>query len=359
VSVTCPFCGLELPDPQVITCPHCSQPLMTNPLLDPEEPTLPKLRITRVSHPLSVHDMHTEQMEEPAEPVIPEPVVPEPVIPEPVIPEPVVPDARLEEAEPAATAPAVWEAQPEATMPPAYPYRPIYVPPAEPLLPLPPDLGPSWGALPSAPAHPAAKRNRTVRILVGLLLLAVVVASAGVYYVVSHNPEIYQSSLKGSLDNWEVDADCAPKSDGYHIMSGSICYAPIGSQTDADIKVDVIQQSGSTELFYGIVLRSTPREHYYLFGIDGNGKWLFVNVPSTSQLPVSVIAPTLDSALHSGLHEVNTLEVKMKGSHFDFFINGAKVGEINDSHYATGQIGLSGEDGVEVVYTDLSIVKVN
>jgi hypothetical protein len=349
VSVTCPYCGLELPDPQVLTCPHCGQPLKTNPLLDPEEPTLPNLRITRVSRPLSVHDMDTEQIEEPAVPAAPEPVIPEPVIPE----------AGLEETEPAATAPVVWEAQLEETMPTAYPDPPIYVPPAEPLLPLPPDLGPSWGALPSAPVHPAAKRNRTARILVGVLLLAVVVASAGAYYVVSHNPVIYQSSLTGSLDNWEVGADCAPKSDGYHIMTGSICYAPIGSQTDADIKVAVVQQSGSTELFYGIVLRSTPREHYYLFGIDGNGKWLFVNVPSTSQLPVNVIAPTLDSALHSGLHEVNTLEVKVKGSHFDFFINGAKVGEINDSHYATGQIGLSGEDGVEVVYTDLSIVKVN
>jgi hypothetical protein len=218
---------------------------------------------------------------------------------------------------------------------------------------------PDRGVLSSVPVRPAARRHRTARILVGILLLAVVVASAGAYYAVSHNPVIYQSSLKGSLDNWEVGADCAPKSDGYHITNGSICYAPIGSQTDADITVHVVQLSGSTELFYGIVLRSTPRERYYLFGIDGNGKWLFVNVPSTSQLPVSVIAPTLDGAIHSGLHVVNTLEVKMKGSHFDFFINGAKVGEINDSHYATGQIGLSGEDGVEVVYTDLSIVKVN
>jgi hypothetical protein len=304
------------------------------------------------------------------EPAVTVPIIPEPIIPEPIIPEPIIPEAGPPETEPAATTPAVWKTQPEATMPPAYlgPSRyvppaellhPRYVPPAEPLLPLPPDLGPSWGTLPSAPSHPVAKRNRTARILVGVLLLAVIFASAGAYYVVSHNPVIYQSSLKGSLDNWEVGADCTPKSDGYHILSGSICYAPIGSQTDADIKVDVVQLSGSTELFYGIALRSTPREHYYLFGIDGNGKWLFVNVPSTSQLPVSIIAPTLDGAIHSGLHQVNALEVKMKGSHFDFLINGAKVGEINDSHYAAGQIGLSGEDGVEVVYTDLSIVKVN
>jgi hypothetical protein len=355
VSVTCPYCGLELPDPRVGTCPHCNQPLQTNRLLDPEEPTLPKLRIIRVSHPLSVHDMDTEQME----PAVPVPVVSEPVVSEPVVSEPVVPEAGLERMESAATVPDVWEAHPEATRPPAYVDPPTYMPPASPLLPLPPEMVPSRDVLSSPPVHPSARRNRTARILVGILLLAVVVASAGAYYAVSHNPVIYQSSLKGSLDNWEVGADCAPKSDGYHIMRGSICYAPIGSQTDADIKVDVVQLSGSTELFYGIVLRSTPREHYYLFGIDGNGKWLFVNVPSATQLPVSVIAPTLESAVHSGLHEVNALEVRMKGSHFDFFVNGTKVGEINDSHYVTGQIGLSGEDGVEVVYTDLSIVKVN
>ena len=49
----------------------------------------------------------------------------------------------------------------------------------------------------------------------------------------------------------------------------------------------------------------------------------------------------------------------MKGANFQFFINGKKVGEINNPQYAAGQIGLSGEDGVEVVYTNLSIVKVN
>jgi hypothetical protein len=364
VSVTCPYCGLELPDPQVSTCPHCNQPLQTNRLLDPEEPTLPKRRITRVSQPLSVNDMDTEQMEpavpEAGQEVEAEPAAPEPVVSEPVVSEPVVPQAGLEQMESAATVSAIWEAHPEAARPPAYVDPPTYVPPASPpLLPLPPEMAPSWRVLSSPPVHPVARRSRTARILVGILLLVVVVASAGAYYAVSHNPVIYQSSLKGSPDNWEVGADCAPKSDGYHIMSGSICYAPIGSQADADIKVSVVQLSGSTELFYGIVLRSTPREHYYLFGIDGNGKWLFVNVPSTTRLPVSVIAQTLDSAIHSGLHAVNILEVKMKGSHFEFFINGAKVGEINDSHYVTGQIGLSGEDGVEVVYTDLSIVKVN
>jgi len=173
------------------------------------------------------------------------------------------------------------------------------------------------------------------------------------------NPVIYQSSLKGSQQDWENGSDCASKADGYHIMSGSICYAPTGRQANADVKVSVVQVSGSPDLFYGVVVRSSPEQHYYLFGIDGNGRWVFVNVQSPSQPPTYVVTPTLDSAVHGGLHQTNTLEVKMKGATFTFFINGTKVGAFNGAQYRTGQIGLSGEDGVEVVYTNLSILKVS
>jgi hypothetical protein len=190
------------------------------------------------------------------------------------------------------------------------------------------------------------------------LLIAVVAGAAG-FYVAQRNPVVYQNSLKGSPANWENGSDCAAKPDGYHIMSGSICYAPVGGQANVDIKVSVVQVSGSAELFYGLVVRSSPAQHYYLFGIDGNGRWVFVNVQSPSQPPIYIVTPTLDSAVHGGLHQANTLEVRMKGAAFTLFINGTKVGGINDAQYATGQIGLSGEDGVEVVYTNLSIVKVS
>jgi hypothetical protein len=194
--------------------------------------------------------------------------------------------------------------------------------------------------------------------MIGALLVIVVVVGAISFFSL-RNPVIYQSSLQGSLSNWENGADCASKADGYHIMSGSICYAPVGSQKDADVKVTVLQLSGSTDLFYGIVVRSTPEQHYYLFGIDGYGRWLFVDVHSPSQPPTTLVAPTLDNAVNTGLHQTNSLELRMTGTDFQFFINGKKVGEMKNSQYAAGQIGLSGEDGVEVVYTNLSIVKVN
>jgi hypothetical protein len=208
------------------------------------------------------------------------------------------------------------------------------------------------------PPVPPARRLPALPIVIGVLLV-IVIAVGAIGFFDLRNPVIYQSALKGSLSNWENGSDCAVKADGYHIMDGSICYAPIGSQTNADVKVNVVQLSGATDLFYGIVVRSTPEQHYYLFGIDGYGRWLFVNVHSPSQPPVALIAPTLDNAVNSGLHQSNSLELRMKGANFQFFINGKKVGEINNLEYVAGQIGLSGEDGVEVVYTNLSIVKVN
>jgi hypothetical protein len=238
---------------------------------------------------------------------------------------------------------------PDAYMGPTAPFPPA---PVKVLPPAPMPVAPA--PMPVAPA----RKHRTLQIMIGaLLVIAVAVGAIG--YFSQRGPVIYQSSLKGSLTDWENGADCASKADGYHIMNGSICYAPIGSEKDADIKVTVVQLSGATDLFYGIVIRSTPEQHYYLFGIDGYGRWLFVNVHSPTQPPIALIAPTLDNAVNSGLHQTNSLELRMKGASFQFFINGKKVGEIKNPQYAAGQIGLSGEDGVEVVYTNLSIIKVN
>ena len=201
-----------------------------------------------------------------------------------------------------------------------------------------------------------AKRRPGLNVLVPVVLLVALIAGAAGFYAFGRSSSIYQSSLHGSQSGWENSQDCAAKADGYHIASGSICYVPIGTQTNVSVKVTVEQLSGSSELFYGIALRSMPRGHYYLFAIDGYGKWSFVEVPGLNQAPINVIAPALDSAVRSGLHQTNTLQVKMKGSHFQFFINGSQVGDVIDSHFASGQIGLSGEAGVTVVYTDLSIV---
>jgi hypothetical protein len=45
------------------------------------------------------------------------------------------------------------------------------------------------------------------------------------------------------------------------------------------------------------------------------------------------------------------------GSHFDFFVNGTKVGQADDYNYGSisGQIALDGSDTIEVVFNNLKI----
>lgn len=57
-TLKCPNCGSELPElvdadeATEITCPQCKQVVKAEPVLDPETPTLPKLRVVRVTNPV-------------------------------------------------------------------------------------------------------------------------------------------------------------------------------------------------------------------------------------------------------------------------------------------------------------------
>ena len=51
----------------------------------------------------------------------------------------------------------------------------------------------------------------------------------------------------------------------------------------------------------------------------------------------------------------NTLQVQMKGDHFVFSINGARVAQADDAEFTSGQVGLTGYTGLKVVYTDFTI----
>jgi hypothetical protein len=62
-------------------------------------------------------------------------------------------------------------------------------------------------------------------------------------------------------------------------------------------------------------------------------------------------------AIHVGLGATNTLEVRVLDSHFDFFVNGTKVGQADDTNYIaiSGNDVLEGSDGIEIVFSNLTI----
>lgn len=84
-----------------------------------------------------------------------------------------------------------------------------------------------------------------------------------------------------------------------------------------------------------------------------NSKWGFGKVVNDTF--TDIIPYQFNAAIKGGLNVKNTLLVRMKGSHFDFYINGTKVGEVDDTTYTSGLSGLFGNDYNDVAYTNFKV----
>jgi hypothetical protein len=161
------------------------------------------------------------------------------------------------------------------------------------------------------------------------------------------------TSIVGAEGWSEVLDECFLGSDGYHVVRGYLCFAPAGTQTDVDVSLMVKQISGPTNYSYGIVFRRVALGNYYLFMIDSNSKWLFDKCVNDTCTRLVDFTP--NDAIKGGLNTVNALEVSAKGSHFDFFVNGTKVGSADDSTFASGEVGVAGGNPIECVFTNFIV----
>ena len=50
--------------------------------------------------------------------------------------------------------------------------------------------------------------------------------------------------------------------------------------------------------------------------------------------------------------------VRAVGSHVDFYVNGQKVGQADDSTYSTGLVGLEVGTGTECIFQSMTIARV-
>ncbi len=166
---------------------------------------------------------------------------------------------------------------------------------------------------------------------------------------------IFQDPLTSSSHNagWYTDGgNVYFQTAGYYINNGYECYAPIGSQTDFNVSVQVKQSNSTSADGSGITFReiaNTLKE--YVFEITPGGSFTVYN-----RVGSYLVLPTHSSAIHQGSNVMNTIEVDARGSHFDFFINGVHVASANDSMRLSGQIGLMTEKiGDEAVFTNITV----
>ena len=227
-----------------------------------------------------------------------------------------------------------------------------------------------------APAYsnPVRKRSRKRRNLVALGVIICIVAACVVYShftfagpsnsPTSSNPipgtnVLFSDPLTSDTTGWSTDTNhCLFQDNAYHVKNDIVCFAPAGNIDDANITVQAKQVAGPLIDGYGISFRRASSGNRYDFEMNSNSEWAVFKVVNNTATALVPYSP--NAAIKGGLNTTNSLRVEMKGARFVFFVNGVQVGEVDDSTFASGLVGLtaSGAD-TEVAYTDFEITKAN
>lgn len=229
---------------------------------------------------------------------------------------------------------------------------------------------PAGYGMPVPPPPPPAKR-RMSRGKIQLIAVVVVLACVGLLTLVgvlgnkvSQKPLpgvtatvtgklVYRQSLTSSTDTLPNDSDCSFTNGGYQIQNSLNCYPDLGDQTNATVTVQVKQTSGDQNTGYGIDFRRASKGNFYTFRIDSSGDWLAAKCVNSNC--TNLADPGQNQAIQPGMNTVNTLQVHMSGSHFDFIVNGVKVGSADDSTFSKGKVGMGVEQGGVCVFNNMEV----
>jgi len=152
---------------------------------------------------------------------------------------------------------------------------------------------------------------------------------------------IFSDPLTSPAYPWQQDSThCLFQNGSYHIIKDYICFAPLGVYSDLNISVQVKQISGIANTIFGIVFRFNDANNYYDFRVSSNSLWLFekfVNGVHHYLVPL-----TANAAIQPGIGTANTIRVRAHGTHLQFFANGIQIGQVTDSTFPSGDIGLYG-----------------
>jgi hypothetical protein len=170
----------------------------------------------------------------------------------------------------------------------------------------------------------------------------------------------FTDSLNGAVNiGWYTDTRCYFKDDVYHVNpgpsnTGILCPAPVPELYDLDMRVTVSEVSGPLNDGYGLIFRYQSTGSLYVFAITSDGQAWFdtINAGKTTQQK-RLWNPT---NFARGLNSPNTIRVIARGSAFTFYVNGVQVGQVTDSTYAQGYVGLySGANNLDAAFSTFEL----
>jgi hypothetical protein len=109
----------------------------------------------------------------------------------------------------------------------------------------------------------------------------------------------------------------------------------------------------------GIVFRADANSSQnYLLKISPNGNYEFDYYPDQTGKTAQAIASDSSTSLKAGLNQDNIICVIARGDTMNFYFNGQYVTTAKDGSLASGQIGVTADDGTnatEVAYTQAQV----
>ena len=165
---------------------------------------------------------------------------------------------------------------------------------------------------------------------------------------------VFQDSMSKSSSRWATGARSYFNDGGFEINGAWLVFSPTDSMSDGTVSVRLRQVGGVNDQFYGLVFRAQNNENYYIFALSESQQWTFQRVSNGGHK--FIVPPTTDAHIKGGQNASNTILVRMRGSHFTFFVNGVQVGQADDGAYARGTLGLVNiVSRLQVIYNDFTV----
>jgi serine/threonine protein kinase len=223
-----------------------------------------------------------------------------------------------------------------------------------------PGVQPTQSAAQATASHAAATVNAQAS------------ATAGPIGTATAGQPAYQDALTDANNpataaaTWNQGSQCAFASDGYHITQPASfpyfkgCREQSNTYGNLALSVNVNLFSGhSAGVFFRLTTNFVGNYDGYLFEIDNQGNYKISREQGTSIIPLKDWAAS--TALHTGYHVSNLLQLTARGNTFLFYANGKYLGRVqNDYNSQPGAIGFlatvdqQGSDA-EVVYSNLKV----
>jgi hypothetical protein len=218
----------------------------------------------------------------------------------------------------------------------------------------------------------AARRRRRVRnrlfwaaaITGWLVVIALIVGGLG--FAVTHLQQqsaghfSYQDSLAGGASGWPQSNGCFSSNGAYHISPPGdkyalSCFAPTtNGYTDLDLSVTANLVSGPDNASYGLLFRVIDPGDAYVFEVFADGHARLDTIANGTVTPLSTVWNV--RGMRTGTGQSNDLRVVARGSLITCYVNGTQVGQLSDTRFAGGQVGLfAGMPGIDVAYTNFSV----